>query len=62
MSYDYYGTVMLWEMPLYVNSIFSVEDFSDIDTVAVPSLDAVTFVIQDSFQISDPEDLKSIDW
>lgn len=61
MSYDYYGTVILWEMLLYVNNVFSVEDF-DLDTVVIPSLDAVTYVIKDSFQIPDPQDLTSIDW
>lgn len=61
LSYDYYGTVILWEMLLYVNSVFSVEDF-DLDTVIIPSLQAVNFVIQDSFQIPDPKDLDSIDW
>lgn len=61
LSFDYYGTVILWEMLLYVNNVFSLEDF-DLDTVVIPSLDAVTFVLQDSFQIPEPQDLKSIDW
>ncbi len=61
LSYDYYGTVILWEMLLYINNVFSLEDF-DLNTVVIPSLEAVTFVIQDSFQIPDPEDLQSIDW
>ena len=62
MSFDYYGTSILWEMILYVNSIFSLEDFADISTVVIPSLEAVNFIIQDSFQIPEPEDLQSIDW
>ena len=61
MSFDYYGTVILWEMLLYVNNVFSLEDF-DLDTVVVPSLQAVNFIIQDSFQIPEPKDLESIDW
>ena len=61
LSYDYYGTTILWEMLLYVNNVFSIEDF-DLDTVVIPSLEAVTFVIQDSFQIPDPQDLDSIEW
>jgi len=61
LSYDYYGTTILWEMLLYVNNVFSIEDFV-LDTVVIPTLDAVNFVIQDSFQIPDPEDLESIDW
>jgi hypothetical protein len=61
LSYDYYGTVMLWEMLLYVNNVFSLEDF-DLNTVVIPSFEAVTFILQDSFQIPDSEDLQSIDW
>lgn len=61
LSYDYYGTVILWELILYVNNVFSVEDF-DLNTVIIPSLEAVTFIIQDSFKIPAPEDLQSIDW
>jgi len=61
LSYDYYGTVMLWEMLLYVNNVFSLEDF-DLDTVVIPSFEAVTFILQDSFQIPDSEDLQSINW
>jgi len=61
LSYDYYGTVILWEMLLYVNNVFSLEDF-DLNTVVVPSLEAVTFIIQDSFKIPVPEDLQSIAW
>lgn len=61
LSYDYYGTTMLWQMILYVNNVFSVEDF-DLDTVIIPSLQAVTYILQDSFHIPDPEDLSSIEW
>lgn len=61
MSFDYYGTTVLWEMILYVNNVFSIEDF-DLDTVVIPSLDAVTYIIQDSFQIPDADELTSIEW
>lgn len=61
LSFDYYGTTILWEMILYVNNVFSIEDF-DLDTVVIPSLDAVTSVIQDSYQIPEPKDLTSIEW
>jgi len=61
MSYDYYGTVVLWQLLLYVNSVFSVEDF-DLDTVIIPSLDAVTFILQDIFPKDKLEDLQSINW
>jgi len=61
MSFDYYGTVMLWQLLMYVNSVFSVEDFN-LDVVIIPSLDAVTFILQDIFPIEKPQDLQSINW
>ena len=61
MSFDYYGTVILWQLLMYVNSVFSVEDFN-LDVVIIPSLDAVTFILQDIFPIEKPQDLQSINW
>lgn len=61
LSFDYYGTTVLWELLMYVNSIFSIEDF-DLDKVAIPSMEAITFIIQDQFVIEDAEDLQAIAW
>lgn len=61
LSFDYYGTTILWELIMYVNGVFSVEDF-DLTTVAIPSMEAITFTLQDQFAIDDPDDLQAIDW
>ena len=61
LSYDYYGTTILWQMLMYVNSIFSVEEF-DLIKVVIPSLDAITFILQDEYEIPDADDLQSVSW
>lgn len=62
LSYDYYGTVILSHLLMYVNGIFSIEDF-DLTTVVIPSLQAITFILQDNFSIpTDPDDLEEIAW
>jgi len=61
LSFDYYNTTILWELLMYVNSIFSVEDF-DLTKVAIPSMEAITFIIQDQFVVDDTDDLQAIAW
>jgi hypothetical protein len=61
LSYDYYGTTILWDLLMYINGVFTLEDF-DLQTVVIPSLQAVTFILQDSFAIPDADDLQSINW
>lgn len=61
VSYDYYNTTILWEMLMYVNSVFSVEDFY-LDKLVIPSMDAITFTLQDTFAIPDAPNLQSIAW
>lgn len=61
LSYDYYGTTILWNLIMYVNGVFALEDF-DLQTVVIPSLQAITFILQDSFAIPDVDDLESIEW
>lgn len=61
LSYDYYGTTILWELLMYVNGVFSLEDFNLI-SVVIPSLESITFILQDLFPIEDADDLESIDW
>jgi hypothetical protein len=61
LSFDYYGTTILWELLMYVNGVFSVEDF-DLIKVVVPSMDAITFILQDEYEIPDPEDIQSVSW
>ena len=61
LSFDYYGTTILWQLLMYVNGVFSLEDF-DLQTVVIPSMDAIIFALQDAFAIPDPSDLKAINW
>jgi len=61
LSYDYYGTTILANLIMYVNSVFSLEDF-DLEKVVIPSLEAITFILQDTYPIPDPEDLESVAW
>lgn len=61
LSYDYYGTTILWELLLYVNGVFSLEDFNLV-TVVIPSLESITFILQDLFPIQDADDLEPIEW
>lgn len=61
LSYDQYGTTILWELLMYVNSVFSLEDF-DLTTVVIPSLDAITFILKDQYRIPDADDIQEIFW
>lgn len=61
LSFDYYGTTILWELLMYINGIFSVEDF-DLIKVVIPSMDAITFILKDEYEIPDADDLESVSW
>ena len=61
LSFDYYGTTIMWEFLMYVNGVFSLEDF-DLIKVIIPSMDTITFILQDQYSIEDPADLQAISW
>lgn len=61
LSYDQYGSTTLWELLMYVNSVFSVEEF-DLDTVVIPSMEAIIFSLQDLFPEREPSDLQTVTW
>ena len=61
LSYDEYSTTILWQLLLYVNNVFSTEDF-DLQTVIVPTLDAIIYILNDLHSIPEPQDLSSVDW
>lgn len=61
LSFDYYGTTILWELIMYVNGVFSVEDF-DLPKVVIPSMEAITFILQDQYNISDVDEYDEITW
>lgn len=62
LSYDIYGTPALSPVLMFVNNIGSVEDFSNLPKVVIPSLNAITNILGDIFPEEDTEDLQSILW
>lgn len=61
LSFDYYNTTILWELIMYINEVFSVEDF-DLVKVIIPSMESITFILQDQFPIDDTDNLIPISW
>jgi hypothetical protein len=61
LSFDEYGTVALAQMLMYVNSVFTPEDF-DLQTVVIPQYAAVVEIIKDKFSKQDVSDLTGVDW
>lgn len=61
LSYDQYGTTILWEVIMYVNSVFSVEEFN-LDRVILPSLQAIVFSLKDLFPTRNVANLQTVTW
>jgi len=62
LSYDNYGTVLLDQLLMFVNGIFTVEDFS-LDKVVIPTYQAVVTICQDKFQLDrDIDELTEVAW
>lgn len=61
LSFDYYGTTVLADLLMYINGVFSLEDF-DLETVVIPSLESITFILPDTLSIPDADDLEVIEW
>lgn len=61
LSFDEYGTVILDQLLMYVNNIFSPEDF-ELSKVIIPTLEAIVTMLQDNFPDKDQDELTSIDW
>jgi hypothetical protein len=61
LSHAEYGTVVLWQLLMYVNQVSAVEDF-DLKEVVVPSLQAIIEMNQSNFRKKDVDELTSVDW
>ena len=61
LSFDKYGTTILWQLILYINGVNSVENF-DMKEVVIPSVQAVVEMNKDNFPEIPTEDLPEIDW
>jgi len=62
LSFDVYGTPALAPIIMFVNNIGSVEQFSNLPKIVIPSLDAITRVLSDIFPAEDINELESISW
>ena len=61
LSFDEYGTVILWQFLMYVNGVFAVEDF-DLKEVVVPSLQSIIEMNQANFPKKEVDELEEIHW
>lgn len=63
LSFDEYGTVILAPLLMYINGVFSIEDF-DLNEVIIPDFSFIIEICSDKFKAKDqlPSELESIDW
>jgi len=62
LSFDEYSTVILDQFLMYVNGIYTVEEFI-MDTVVIPTYDAIVTICQDKFDVDrDTDDLIKVKW
>jgi hypothetical protein len=63
VSYDYYGTPNLDKLLLFVNGIRTVEEFINLKTILIPSLQSINTILQDNFDpAKDVDDLVAVGW
>ncbi len=46
-SYDFYNTVIYWPILLFINEIYAIEDFRDLDEILVPSINSILEISRD---------------
>lgn len=62
LAYDQYGTVTLEYLLMYINGVFSAEEF-DIPIVILPTMSAIVEICKDKYtKISDPTTLEKVIW
>lgn len=61
LSFDEYGTTILWQLLMYVNGVPSAEDFV-LKEVVVPSLQSIVTMNRDNFPEIPTEELKEVNW
>jgi len=61
MSHDEYGTVILSPILMYMNNVYSIEDFN-LDRVIVPDLESIVYITTGIYPDKKVKDLKIIDW
>ena len=60
LSFDEYGTVTLAYLLMYINSVYAIEDF-DLDSVIVPSMEAIVNICKDKFSKLDVSEIEAVD-
>lgn len=61
LSYDEYETVVLAPLLMYVNGVFSIEDFN-LNQVIIPKLSYIIEMLNDKFPELTADDLEVIEW
>ena len=61
LSYDEYDTVILAPLLMYVNRVFSVEDFN-LNEVIIPEMSYIVEILIDKFPELPPDKLEVINW
>jgi hypothetical protein len=61
LSYDEYKTPILDYLLMYVNNVFTMEDF-DLDTVIVPSFSSIISICKDKFSMKSFGELETVTW
>ena len=61
LSFDEYGTVALAHLLMYVNNIFSPEDF-ELDNVIIPDYSAILDICQDRYANRTDDEMIEVNW
>lgn len=61
LSFDEYGTVILAQLLMYVNTVSCIESF-DLDVVVVPTFQSIIDICRDKFSTKKSEDLTEVSW
>ena len=61
LSYDEYNTTALSYLLMYVNNVFSAEDF-DLDEIIVPEFSTIVKICQDKKSRKNYNQLQEVDW
>lgn len=47
VSYEYYNSTIYWPLILFVNRIFSIEDFKELDDILIPPFNSILQIVKD---------------
>jgi hypothetical protein len=61
LSFDEYNTVILDQLLMYINNVKTVEEF-DLQTVVIPTFDAIVSILADDFPEKEASELTVVDW